>query len=280
MHTVGPYRLLSALSSCEVGGAWSAVDEAGRAVTIAMLNTRASDDQRWRDAFAAAAQALADAEGDQLPIVAADHTAASPWVACAVERGPGAAQIFVALGQRLQSAAAPAPAEAPASQQPQRSPASAPHVPHQPGPADRNDPLPSGDRAGSVRSPGATAGPWDRPPAAATAAATAAAHRRSHRSSHRRSRSRTGVGCAVVRRTVVRTAGVRGTVTRRPAVGVPPAVFREAGPGAGQAARPACSSRRSPSRPLPPVPAPAVPSWPAGRPVIPLRHPPPPPTPR
>jgi hypothetical protein len=174
MHTVGPYRLLSALSSCEVGGAWSAVDEAGRAVTIAMLNTRASDDQRWRDAFAAAAQALADAEGDQLPIVAADHTAASPWVACAVERGPGAAQIFVALGQRLQSAAAPAPAEAPARQQAERGRASAPHVPHQPGPPDRNDPRQTGDRAGPVRSPAATAGPWDRPPAAA-AAATASA---------------------------------------------------------------------------------------------------------
>ncbi len=118
MHTVGPYRLLTALSSCEVGGTWSGVDDAGRPVTIAVLNDRASADQRWRDAFAAAAATLAEAGADQLPIVASDHAGTHPWVACAVERGPGAAQIFAALGQRL----IPVPQQTPQQQTPQQVP--------------------------------------------------------------------------------------------------------------------------------------------------------------
>ncbi|MFC4145206.1 hypothetical protein ACFO0M_02955 [Micromonospora mangrovi] len=112
MQTAGQYRLQVALSSCQVGDVWSGTDERGRPVTVAVLNERASVDDRWRDAFAAAAEALGQAGADQLPIVGADHQGARPWVACAAERGAGAAQIFEALGQHLQPVA-PTPAAQP-----------------------------------------------------------------------------------------------------------------------------------------------------------------------
>jgi hypothetical protein len=102
MQTAGPYRLLDALGTCEVGDVWSGVDDAGRAVTVAVLNARASADERWRAAFAAASDALARAGEDPLPVVGADHQAPTPWVACGPERGPGAARIFTTLGQRAQ----------------------------------------------------------------------------------------------------------------------------------------------------------------------------------
>lgn len=112
MQTAGQYRLQAPLSNCQVGDVWSGTDEVGRSVTVAVLNERASVDDRWRDAFAAAAEALGEAGADQLPIVGADHQGARPWVACAAERGAGAAQIFEALGQHLQPAVAqPAPAQ-------------------------------------------------------------------------------------------------------------------------------------------------------------------------
>ncbi|GLY01615.1 MULTISPECIES: hypothetical protein [Actinoplanes] len=108
MQTAGQYRLEQALSTCEVGEVWSGVDAGGETVTVAVLNERASADDRWRGAFAAAADALAHA-ADRLPIVDADHAAERPWVACARERGGGAAQIFEALGQRLQVIPEPEP---------------------------------------------------------------------------------------------------------------------------------------------------------------------------
>jgi hypothetical protein len=101
MQTVGPYTLLTVLSGCQVGEAWSAMDDSGRPVTIAVLNARASADQRWRDAFAATATALAQTQVDRLPMVGADFQAEAPWVACAPERGPGAARVFMALGQTM-----------------------------------------------------------------------------------------------------------------------------------------------------------------------------------
>jgi hypothetical protein len=106
MQTAGQYRLQVPLSSCQVGDVWSGTDERGGSVTVAVLNERAAADDRWRDAFAAAADALAGAGADQLPIVGEDHQGTRPWVACAAERGAGAAQIFEALGQHMQPAAA------------------------------------------------------------------------------------------------------------------------------------------------------------------------------
>jgi hypothetical protein len=109
MQTAGPYRLQQQLSRCLVGDVWSSVDVEGRPVTVAVLNEQASADQRWRGAFASAADALANAGTDQLPIVGCDHAAERPWVACADERGAGAAQLFTVLGQQVEPVGGPPP---------------------------------------------------------------------------------------------------------------------------------------------------------------------------
>jgi len=46
MQTAGAYRLQRRLSTCEVGDVWSGADDRGRSVTVAVLNDRASADDR------------------------------------------------------------------------------------------------------------------------------------------------------------------------------------------------------------------------------------------
>src|SRR3954469_13249176 len=99
METAGPYRLQQALGRCEVGDVWAGVDDRGSSVTVAVLNDRASADERWRAAFAAPADALSRAGADRLPIAGSDHHTQRPWVACPAEYAPSAGHLFVALGQ-------------------------------------------------------------------------------------------------------------------------------------------------------------------------------------
>ncbi|GAA2902027.1 hypothetical protein Acy02nite_10480 [Actinoplanes cyaneus] len=97
MPTAGSYRLEHQLSTCTVGDVWSSVDAQGRPVTVARLNELASADDRWRQAFAAAAETLAASETDQLVVTDADLSGERPWVA-----SDGAAgEIFSLLGQNL-----------------------------------------------------------------------------------------------------------------------------------------------------------------------------------
>ena len=116
MQTVGPYTLLGSLGRCDVGGVWSAVDAAGRRFTVAILDAAAANDQGWRDAFAATAYALSQAPADGVALVHADYTAPAPWVARADDGGPGAAQVFLALGLQVRpvsTAPVPVPDEEP-----------------------------------------------------------------------------------------------------------------------------------------------------------------------
>lgn len=170
MQTAGPYRLQRALSSCEVGDVWSAIDEKGRSVTVAVLNDRASVDERWRGAFAAAAEALGQTGADQLPIVASDHDGARPWVACAVERGAGAAEIFSALGQRLGPVPVPAAPVDPPAEETTAMLWQAPPLETAPAPEAVATPAAgNGVPPAAHTSPPAAAqsSPWDLPPGAA-----------------------------------------------------------------------------------------------------------------
>ncbi|BCJ68659.1 hypothetical protein [Polymorphospora rubra] len=110
MHHIGPYRLLGVLATCPVGTVWAASDSTGRRVTLAVLDAAVAGDPQWRAAFAATANALSQA--DDLPVVGANHVAATPWVACAAEAGQGAGNIFIAMGQRLVAAPPPDPGSA------------------------------------------------------------------------------------------------------------------------------------------------------------------------
>jgi hypothetical protein len=97
MQLVGPYRLGRTLGTCQAGSVWAATDAAGGQVTVALLDPVVASDPRWREAFSATANALAHSGG--LRALHADFTASTPWVAVAGGPGPGAAQIFTALGQ-------------------------------------------------------------------------------------------------------------------------------------------------------------------------------------
>lgn len=97
-----PYQMIEVLGSCQVGTVWSAVDVQGRALTVAILSATAGADQRWREAFAAAANALGQPQSGGPHFLYADFTAATPWVACAVDGGSGAERVFLALGQEYQ----------------------------------------------------------------------------------------------------------------------------------------------------------------------------------
>lgn len=98
MQPDGTYQLIEALGSCHVGTVWSAVDAAGNPLTVAVLDSAAAADQRWREAFASTANALMRGELGGPRVVSADLSASSPWVACETGDGPGAEQIFTALG--------------------------------------------------------------------------------------------------------------------------------------------------------------------------------------
>jgi hypothetical protein len=95
-----PAQLLRILGTCGVGNVWAGVDAAGTELSIAVLDSAVAADPRWREAFKAQADALARA-GTIRP-VSADFTAQQPWAACAAGSGPGAEQIFIALGQEYQ----------------------------------------------------------------------------------------------------------------------------------------------------------------------------------
>lgn len=130
MQPGGPYRFTHLLGTCPVGKAWAAIDNHGRFLTVAVLEAPAAADVRWREAFAAAAEALAQAPDGQ-PYVYADLSADAPWVAYPAEVGPGAERFLRSLGVDYQPvptevktstpvSAAPAPdAGAPVSGPPQ-----------------------------------------------------------------------------------------------------------------------------------------------------------------
>lgn len=103
MQPEGPYRFTEAFGVCAVGTAWWAVDGQDRLVTVAVLEGAAAADPPWRQAFADAARAMAQAPGGQR-YVNADLAAAHPWVAYPSEDGIGAQRLFQTLGMDLHPA--------------------------------------------------------------------------------------------------------------------------------------------------------------------------------
>jgi hypothetical protein len=97
-----PYRLIEELGTSTVGQVWSAVDANGRRVTVAVLDSLVASDPQWREAFAAAARARGAAG---LQLVSSDFSGSAPWAAfAATEDGPGAEEVFRALGVEYQPA--------------------------------------------------------------------------------------------------------------------------------------------------------------------------------
>ncbi|TWJ23721.1 trypsin-like peptidase domain-containing protein [Micromonospora endolithica] len=187
MQPEGPYRFTHLLGTCPVGKAWAAIDPQGRFLTVAVLEAPAAGDVRWRDAFQAAANALADAPDGQ-PYVYADFAADSPWVAYSAERGPGAERFLRSLGvdyQRvptdLKSSTPVSGAAAPVSGSPapvsgspapvSGSPAPVSGLPHVPwgmaagsAPEQRTSPASDGPAFDSRSNDGQTAGPSSTTP--------------------------------------------------------------------------------------------------------------------
>nr|MDT0656915.1 hypothetical protein [Micromonospora sp. DSM 115978] len=113
-----PYQLIEVLGSCQVGSVWSAVDGQGTRLTVAVLDAAVAADERWRAAFTATANALAQPEAGGPHYLWADFSAPAPWVAYPVGEGGGAEQMFLALGMDYQpvppdTGAAGHPAERP-----------------------------------------------------------------------------------------------------------------------------------------------------------------------
>lgn len=105
MPTIGPYQLLHALGTCQVGDVWSAVDAGNNPVTIAVLKPETASDKALRDAFAGAANGLAQSR--QIPIIAGDFSSPTPWIAASASDGSVVAQVFTALGMTYQPLHAP-----------------------------------------------------------------------------------------------------------------------------------------------------------------------------
>lgn len=105
MQPGSPFQITGALGYCQVGKVWAAVDGQGRQLTVAVLEPAVAADRRWRDAFAATANSLAQPAAGGQQYLYADFTASAPWVAYAVSNGPGAERIFQALGMNYRSAA-------------------------------------------------------------------------------------------------------------------------------------------------------------------------------
>jgi hypothetical protein len=101
----GSYTLIEALGSSPVGTVWSAAGPRGLAATVAVLDPAVATDPPWREAFAAAATALARPEGSGPAFLAANFSTAAPWAAFAADGGPGAERVFLALGVDYQPAA-------------------------------------------------------------------------------------------------------------------------------------------------------------------------------
>ncbi|HEX5594859.1 MAG TPA: trypsin-like peptidase domain-containing protein [Micromonosporaceae bacterium] len=102
MQPDGPFRFIKTLGVCQVGRIWSAVDENGRSVTVAVLEPPAAADDRWRTSFAETANALAQPSAAGPRYLQADFAVAAPWVAYAADDGPGAEGLFQALGIECQ----------------------------------------------------------------------------------------------------------------------------------------------------------------------------------
>ena len=98
MQTIGPYRLVDVLGRCDIGVVWSAVDDDGMPVSLAVMDESVAEDERWRRAFSVTTNALSRIADGGLPVVQVDFDAPAPWVASRPEPGLGPAQIFVALG--------------------------------------------------------------------------------------------------------------------------------------------------------------------------------------
>ncbi|ROT28233.1 hypothetical protein EF879_21765 [Micromonospora sp. HM5-17] len=142
---MGPYRFIEALSVCQVGSVWSAIDGQGNSFTAAVLDAAVATDQRWRDAFAGTAHALASS-GNQFAY--ADFHSSTPWVAYAGADSSGPEHLFRALGMEcrpLSSAAtddepvtakSPGVAATPAPTPGTNAPAAAPTPPEGGGPVD------------------------------------------------------------------------------------------------------------------------------------------------
>ncbi|MEV4534293.1 hypothetical protein AB0J82_10740 [Asanoa sp. NPDC049518] len=96
-----PFRVIGRLGACDIGSVWLAVDEgdeAGNAVTVAVLDEAVAADQQWRDAFAASTTVSTEPE-QPTGFLRADFTGATPWVAYPGDQDPGAERVFVALGR-------------------------------------------------------------------------------------------------------------------------------------------------------------------------------------
>ncbi|WP_410813289.1 hypothetical protein [Micromonospora sp. 067-2] len=98
------------------------MDGQGQFATVAVLDGVAASDQRWREAFGIAANALAQASGGH-QYAAADLSAAHPWVAYRAEEGHAPQRLFQSLGMDYQ----PVP-DLPVSAPPLSAPPSAPPV--------------------------------------------------------------------------------------------------------------------------------------------------------
>ncbi|MEV6349558.1 hypothetical protein [Actinoplanes sp. NPDC051851] len=113
MQPDSPYQVTKPLGSSQLGTVWAAVDGEGRELTVAVLEAGVASEQRWRDAFTSAANTLPQQKDGQR-YVSADFSAAAPWVILASDGGPGAEQIFLALGADYQPIASGAPTPPPA----------------------------------------------------------------------------------------------------------------------------------------------------------------------
>ena len=109
MQPVDPYQLVEMLGSCPAGSVWSAVEPHGEQITVAILDADAAADERWREAFSSAAEALADPTARAPTFRYANFTARIPWVACGAGPGEGAERVFLTLGQDYRPAYPPVP---------------------------------------------------------------------------------------------------------------------------------------------------------------------------
>ncbi|MEQ4300140.1 hypothetical protein ABNF97_01895 [Plantactinospora sp. B6F1] len=103
MQPVGPYQFIEAVSLCQVGSVWSAIDGQGNSYTVAVLDAAVASDQRWRQAFVGTAQALAQPGANGPRYVHAEFAAPAPWVAYAAAEAGGGERLFAALGMECRA---------------------------------------------------------------------------------------------------------------------------------------------------------------------------------
>ena len=119
MQSLGPYQVVRALGTSQLGTVWWVTDEFGRGLTVATLDGTVAADPQWRDRFASIATSMAQPEGGGIPYQGADFTAPEPWVAYVPTAGLGAEHVFQRLGVEYR----PVPA------QPEAAPFGAPSSP-------------------------------------------------------------------------------------------------------------------------------------------------------